>query len=614
MLRKLCYQHSLYAIVVIGIGLNSCGSLTSSSTSEASDISENKPFILFPDTGVIHSDWSSSTRLVFHWMTEPGSLHPTNGVEIGKYHLFSLTQSYLSFLDLETLTLKPDLVLEIPEPEEDGLTYHFRLRSDARWDDGSKILASDVIFSYKVVLCPLVNNPELKPYLEYIEDVRSAEPLAFTVKMSAPYLYNEHIHTEIPILQESKYDPEGLLRSFSFVEFKQSDFINRSKTPKLEQWAYTFNASETGTDISQLSGAGAYRVAAWERGRYITLVKKQNHWSNSLSSPQNRHISAPDTIIFLQITDEQAMELEMKKQGIDASTHLSTTLFQKLKENPEINRNYHLGLAPTYSYSFIAFNLKPESTQRTAYFTERSTRRAFAHLFPMAEVIKDIYEGQAAPMVGPVHPLKREFNQGLEVYRESVELAETLLSKSGWHDSDGDGWRDKEIDGRKIKLSPTLAYASTSPVAASIAEYYRDALAPLGIDLKLEPLSPSLLVEQGRNHDFDLLMTAFGGSAAPDDFKQVWHSESWHSRGTNFFGFGDSRSDALIDSIRTTVIEAERIPMIYRFQETIYHETPWIPLVYTYRKVVLHRRWQSGALYFERPHLLLNRLNLRRAS
>jgi len=596
------------------LGLASCGSPKSSTDTSVSDISENLPFILFPDTGAIEADWSGKNTLIYHWMTDPSSLHPTNGVEIGKYHVFSLTHTYLSFLDLESLSLQPDLVLEIPEPEADGLTYHFRIRPEARWDDGSPILASDVVFSYKAVLCPLVNNPELKPYLEYIEDVRSAEPLAFTVKMSAPYLYNEHIHSEIPILQENKFDPEGLLRTFTIAEFKQSDFINRSKTPKLEQWAFSFNSSETGLNLSTISGGGPYRVAAWERGQYLTLVRKESHWSSKLSTPQNRHHAGPDTIIFLQITDEQALEMEMKKQGLDASTHLSTPLFQKLQSNPDIVRNYHLGLAPTYSYSFVAFNTRPESNQRKAYFNDRGLRRAFAHLFPLNDIIEEVYEGQAAPVIGPVHPLKREFLPELEPYAFSTEIAEALLTKSGWTDSDGDGWRDKQIDGERIRLAPTLAYASTSPVAATIAAYFKESLAEHGIDLQLEAVSPSLLVEQGRNHDFDMLMTAFGGSAAPEDFKQVWHSESWQMRGTNFFGFGNAQTDALVDSIRTTVIEADRIPMIHRFQEQVHYHTPWIPLVYTYRKVVLHRRWQSGALYFERPHLLLNKLRLRQAS
>ena len=51
-----------------------------------------------------------------------------------------------------------------------------------------------------------------------------------------------------------------------------------------------------------------------------------------------------------------------------------------------------------------------------------------------------------------------------------------------------------------------------------------------------------------------------------DDFKQLWHTDSYKNAGSNFVGFGDAQSDALIDSIRGELDETKRNAMYQEFQ------------------------------------------------
>jgi len=596
-----------FGILVISLMVNSCGIADSNVPPLSESFIREKPFIETIDTPW-NSAWSRQNTFIWHWMTEPKSLHPSNGAEVGKYLVFSLIHGYLLNVNLNTLELSTGLAASEPSLDETGLIYAFRLRPEARWDDGSPVTASDVIFSFKAVLCPLVNNPDLKPYLDYIAEVKSAEPLAFSVRMTEPYLYNYHIFTEIPILQASKYDPNHVLGSFSFSTLKSSDF-NQHTTPELLAWANQFNSPDLGLSIKQIKGCGPYSIDEWQPGAFIKLIRKKQHWTrNGIMGTIAKN--APDTIVLLSGFDEQALILALRKQEVDASVHLSSGAYNALVADSLVLSHYHNAVFPSFSYSFIAFNTRPEASVRPPFFKDIKLRKAFAALFNVQEVIEIVYEGLAGPVSGPVSSVKPDFETELKPYEFNIDKACELLSKAGWKDSDGDGWRDKVIDGLKVDLRVELAYASTSPVAPNIAEMFRENAARCGADIVTNPMNPAMLYEKGSGHDFDMLMSAFGGSSAPDDFKQLWHSESWHSGGTNFSGFGNEHSDALIDSIRTCINTEERYEMSRRFQKMVHAEVPWIPIAYMYRKALVHKRWKNVMFYLERPHLSVQFMEL----
>lgn len=580
---------------------------------ESPDITDfaDTHFVALPDAPEWLQNWPRRKTLVFHWMTEPRSLHPTNGIEVGKFTIFSLIHGYSVYLDSRTLTLQPDVAENMPEISADGLQYTFHIRREAVWDDGSPVTAYDALFTYKANICPDVNNPEMKAYLDYITDVRVVNERSFSVKMKGAYLYNDYIHGDLALLQESLFDPERVLRKISIPELIDKDYAVKFATAEIRQWAEQFNDAKYGTDIKYISGCGPYAIVRWEPEQSITLVRKPNHWTSRVNEKSAKHFSGPDTIILRNMKDETAVHLEMKRQAIDVTTSLSGTIMETLMQDPEITRNYHTAFVPSYSYAFIALNTKPDGKKRKKYFDQVNVRRAFAHLTPVQEIIDVVYNGQAGIMTGPVSPDRKEYLTELQSIPFDPVKAGKLLEQAGWIDTDGDGIRDKMIEGEKVSLSPELAYGSASPVGGQIAEIIADGMKQAGVQLVINPVSSSLLREKGSTHDFDMLMMAFSSSAAPaEDFKQVWHSESWLNQGTNYTGFGTRASDALIDSIRSEMHESKRIEMIRRFQKMVYDEQPWIPLNWIYRKIAIHKRWRNANLYYERPGVLLNELVL----
>jgi peptide/nickel transport system substrate-binding protein len=131
-----------------------------------------------------------------------------------------------------------------------------------------------------------------------------------------------------------------------------------------------------------------------------------------------------------------------------------------------------------------------------------------------------------------------------------------------------------------------------------------------GISANPNPLDPSVLYDHATNHDFDMVIASWAGNVFPEDYTQIWHTSAWASKGSNFAGFGNAESDALIDSIKYTLETERREPMLKRFQEIVYEEQPYIFMFSGLRRNIIHKRFGNQEMYFERPGVWLSNLRL----
>ena len=88
------------------------------------------------------------------------------------------------------------------------------------------------------------------------------------------------------------------------------------------------------------------------------------------------------------------------------------------------------------------------------------------------------------------------------------------------------------------------------------------------------------------------------------------HSSSWASKGSNYPGFGNAETDALIDSIKYAIDDNVRIPMVKKLQEKVYDEQPYVFMFAALRRIAVHKRWANQEMYVERPGLLPNNFKL----
>ena len=605
MIIKFAFKPSVYMLLGSMIFI-SCGPSIKKSTSKEIRIQDSTLFVHFVSPDTFSDAWSTSSTLIFQWQSEPRTLHPFNEVHGGKLTVYGLTHNFLMAFDLKTHQLTPDLCSKEPEIFNDGMAYRYTLSTIPTFDDGSTITSADVAFSFKAASCALVNNPNMKAYLDFLDSIAIPDAKTIELHMKGKYILNAYMTSEVPVLQEKFYDPDHIFQRYTIRQLKNMADIQNDSA--LIRWADRFNGPDFCSNPENIQGSGPYKITSWKAGQEIVLEKKHNHWTNNSSEQNYLHEAHPAKIILKVMTDEEAIKLALKKQEIDVTTSLSTKALIELQQDANFNANYHSAFIDFINYSYIAMNCRPDGVKRKKIFTDQKVRRAMALLAPIDQIIEVIYQGKAQRQVGPVSPLKKTYNKNLKPIPLNPAEASRLLDESGWVDTDKNGIRDKVLDGKKVQLSFELVYQAANPVTKDIADLIAESMKSAGVDARPTAWDMNTTITKATQHDFDMFMGAFNGSLMPDDFRQLWHTQSWAEGGANFSGFGNELSDALIDSIRTEMDETKRTAMIMRFQQLVYDDQPVIFAISTYRKMAVHKRFGNVNMYFERPGVLLNEL------
>ncbi|HEY0030343.1 MAG TPA: ABC transporter substrate-binding protein [Bacteroidia bacterium] len=566
-------------------------------------------YIQIEDANSFLPSWSKENVLVYNVVGEPDELHPTNGVLVYRGEIMGYTQVYLIGTDFQTLTLRPIAVKAMPTVSENGKEYTYEVNTDIKFDDGSALSVEDIIYTFKANKCPLTNNPSSKAYLDNMLDIVAdkTNPHVFTIIMKEKYIQNISFLAEYPLMQRSFFDPKNVLSKYTFAQFNDKNF-KAAEQKDLNDWANEFNSPKYSRDTKYTVGAGPYRLERWDAGQSITLVKKEQHWTKGLTKMY--YASYPHKIIFKLNKDPNSQMLEFKAQTIDASTSLSNKTLGELQQDATFNANYNSRYTDTYNYGFIAMNMKPDGIKHKKLFVDKKVRRAMALLTPMDNINKIANKERNRRTVGPVSPLKPEYNTDLKLIPFDIEAAKKLLDEAGWKDTDGDNIRDKMIDGEKVKMEFNLNYFTTSVEWKELAKMTSEQMYKAGVVANMNPLDPSVLFDQASNHDFDMLIASWAGNVFPEDYTQIWHTSAWASKGSNFTGFGNAETDALIDSIKYTLDPVKSALLLKRFQEIVYDEQPYIFMFAGLRRNIIHKRFGNQQMYFERPGVWLSNLRL----
>ena len=591
------------------LGLFSCNSSANKNSGKAltANLNDSLNYISIADAQVFLQGWSKENVVVYHCIAEPDILHPTNGTSAMRTEIFQYTQMYLVRLDHRTLQPAPALLTEMPVSNDDGTSYTCELRNEVRWDNGSPLTATDVIFTAKANSCPLTDNPHAKPYWENLLDIIPDDnnPLKFTVVMKKPYMHNVIFWGDWPIMQRSFFDSQGLLDNFTLQQFADLNF-NASSYDTLSRWANEYNSSKYSREPQYLTGLGMYKIDSWDPGISVTLERKQNHWTRS--STDIYETSYPDKIIFRVNKDPNSQVLDFKSQVLDGSINLSTKTLLQLQNDSIFSRNYNSKFTDSFNYTYIAMNMRPDGIKHRELFTDKRVRRAMALLTPVDEMNRIINRSMNKRMTGPVSFLKKDYDTTLRAVPYDPSLAIQLLKDAGWQDTDGNNIADRVINGEKVQFEFEISYMTNTPDWKDYATLAAEAYAQAGLKANLKPLDFSVFVGNARKHDFDMMIGVWGQSAFPEDFTQLWHTSSWMNEGTNYPGFGNAQTDALIDSIKAIPNADKRRPLVIRFQRIVYDEQPFIFLFSSLRKNVIHRRFGNTEMYFERPGILINNL------
>lgn len=562
--------------------------------------------ILLLNSCVQERDLTTNT-VIAHITSQPDGLHPYNDNSVMRSYIFNYTQQFVVRIDLESLDYIPILAESMAEISNNGLSYTYKLKDGIRWDDGTPLTAKDVKFSTKAMLCHLTNNAQIRSnYSTVIKSIQLYEedPLKFTMHAQGVHVDNKTIIGGITLQQKRYWDPKGILDKISFEEIISQKF---EETNEISNWFNEFNHADNGYQPEKLVGLGPYQVDEWVASQYITLVRKKDWWGENSSFIYNK--AYPEKIIFKIIKEDASSYLALKNQEIDVTTSVGTVKLMKLQEREYFNNNYDSDFLNQYSYNYIGLNMKPDGIKYKPFFVDQRVRRAMAYLTPINEIIEVMVHGKASRQAAQISPLKKVYNDTLKTIPLDIEKAKKLLEEAGWKDTDGDNIRDKIIDGKKTPFIFKLSYMS-SPITKEIVLMIKESMYKAGVVADPTPMDFTLFYKNAMDHKFEGMLGGWGGSASYSNPMQLWHTSSWVNKGSNFCGFGDAESDALIEEANTSLDEQKHKDALWKLQAKIYNDQPYVFLYSSKRKFAIHKRFDNRNMYYERPGVMLQNLRL----
>jgi peptide/nickel transport system substrate-binding protein len=537
---------------------------------------------------------NGKNEVKIHELSDPTKLNPITASDEGASEInANLYQSLVTY-DPNTYEKKPYLAKALPEIKvnaDKSIDFTFELRDEAAWNDGTPITAADVDFSLKLIKNPFIDCAPLRAYFEKFNDVKidSASPKKFTVHCGELYHIAESAISGITVLNPKVFDPKGIMKAFTVAQLSNPAIEKDAQAVKtLTDYAKFFNDSFN-TNISVDAGSGPYQFEKWETFQRVVIKRKQNWWGDKVKGDTALFHAYPDKLVFETINDMNTAVVALKANEIDVMKRVSPRDFvQDLQANPEMQKKFYLFTPPFFAYEYIGINTKNKK------FNDPKVRKAFGHLVDVNKIIDAVYYGLGERVASFVHPSKKEYyNTEIPLPDYNVEKAKQLLAEAGWKDSNGDGSVDKMINGEKVEMEIKVMFNNGNERRKKIAIYFLEAAKSAGVKVIIQPTEWSKMLEDLDKHDFELCIGGWGSSPFESDPKQVWHTSSYSNGGSNYLGFGNAESDAVIEKLRTTIDSKERAVYYKELQRLISESAPCIFLVAQKERIAISKKWSN---------------------
>ena len=237
------------------------------------------------------------------------------------------------------------------------------------------------------------------------------------------------------------------------------------------------------TEDGNVSGTGPYRATKIETDVGLTLVKNENYWDGMPNL---------DTIYVQTIRDGDTMTMAMQTGELDAAYGLPYASLPLFAAEP-----YTISSVETSRSFFAAVNYENEVLQ------DSNVRAAIAGAIDKESFTQVLLDGNGAAAAGPFPSSFMFGDATVTAQPYDPENSKALLEESGWTDTDGDGYVDKDGETLSIRW---LTYPSRQELPL-LAESVQATLGEIGIRVEVNSTANHLdFIESG---DWDIYASAF---------------------------------------------------------------------------------------------------------
>jgi peptide/nickel transport system substrate-binding protein len=248
---------------------------------------------------------------------------------------------------------------------------------------------------------------------------------------------------------------------------------------------------------------------------------------------------------------------------------LSAQQFATQTNDDDFRRVGVKALAPLRIVAALGWNQKGNP-----YFGDVRVRRAMSHAFNRDAFLRGALYGLYPPSHGIFDPDHWAYNPNIELIPFDLEAAGRLLDEAGWRIDPDDGWRYKEVDGRKRRFQFEMMLAQGDPTWMKLADLYIQDLKRIGVELTPVFMEVATLVQRLREHDYQSYVAVVEVTNDPDEWGVFWETAGYQD-GYNWGGYSNARVDELFALGRRELDRSVRAGYYSEIQAILYDEQPF---------------------------------------
>lgn len=419
------------------------------------------------------------------------------------------------------------------------------MRDDLTWTDGTPITAHDVVFSFQTIMNPKVPIPAVRSGTDQIRWIEAYGDYTLV------YFHKDALATNVwnlnfPVIPKHIYE-ESL-----------------KKDPTLQD-----SPHHVKYEASPVTG-GPYVISKRSPKQEIILTRRESYYMHN--GKQVREKPHFKEIRFRILGDSNTALLALKSGDIDEMV-LLPELWKTQTNDDDFYRLNTKATGTEWTSFHFNWNTK------TPFFEDKRVRKAMSYAFDHDELLNNLLYGLATPCTGVFHPEAwMASKKKLQPYKQDLSKAEDLLDEAGWDDSDGDGVRDKEISGRKVKFEFTILCFSVKE-RIDICALLKDNLDQLGIICHIKPLEFPVLMEKTRKHDYQAAFLGWGTGADPDTSENIWSTKAI-TQGRNYGSYSNPEVDKLFEQGKREFDREKRAAIYAKIHEILWEDQPYTWLYY----------------------------------
>jgi peptide/nickel transport system substrate-binding protein len=475
------------------------------------------------------------------WYQNLDSLNPFIGYQNVSYDVYRLNYDYLVNYDSATLKPIPGLA-QSWDHSADGKVWTFHIRKGVTWQDGQPLTANDVAFTFNWIV-----DHDMSAYTTYTTGIKHVtatddHTAVFTcVKPKAGIL-----QMWVPILPQhvwSKLTPDDAQNKFQ--------------------------------NLPPVIGSGPFQVVEWKKGQFVRMEANKGYWNGA---------PKVDEILFRIYTNQETIAADLK-QGSIQYADVAPAQYQTFLNQA----TWTAHKAVDDSFEDIGINCYTGGPSLgNPVLKDWRFRNALNWAIDRAKIAAIAYHGAAIPATSflPSTYWKPPFDYHWQpaagqMYAYDPAKAKQLLDAAGYRDTNGDGIREYKGTPISLRLWSVTEKNEYIVTGRLVAGWLKD----VGFKVTFATMDDGALSDHIYNMvkdtftpDYDLFIWGWGGDFDPGFLLSIFLTNQIN--GWSDCAYSNTTYDGLFTQQDQQIDSAARLQTIYRMEQLIFEQTPYIAYVY----------------------------------